>query len=170
MVIAYVGVGANIGDRISYVQQAHRLLNDTEGIDVLESSSLYETEPVGYKEQEWFINAVLKIDTSLSPEGFLEQCFRIEKQLGRARHPELPKNGPRTIDLDILFYDDKIIDTEIIEIPHPRMHQRAYALVPLLELDADFVHPVFQKTISELHENLEEPEEVYLYGTRGIDF
>jgi len=72
--------------------------------------------------------------------------------------------------LNILFYDNNVIATELIEIPHPRMHQRAYALVPLLELDADLVHPVFNKTISELHENLEELEEVYLYGTRGIDF
>ena len=170
MALAYIGVGSNIGDRVGYVQQAHCLLNDTDGIQVLESSSLYETEPVGYKEQEWFINAVLKTETILSPEDFLNQCFRIEKQLGRVRHPELPKNGPRTIDLDILFYDNKIINTEIMEIPHPRMHQRAYTLVPLLELDEDMIHPVFNKTISELHENLEEPEEVYLYGTRGIDF
>ena len=170
MTIAYIGVGSNIGDRIGYVQQAHCLLNDTEGIAVLESSSLYETEPVGYKDQEWFINAVLKAETTLSPEELLNQCFRIENQLGRIRHQELPKNGPRTLDLDILFYDNKVINSEIIDIPHPRMHQRAYALVPLLELDADLVHPVINKTISELHENLDEPEEVYLYGTREIDF
>lgn len=170
MTIAYIGVGSNIGDRIGYVQQAHCLLNDTEGISVLESSSLYETEPVGYKDQKWFINAVLKTETSLSPEELLNQCFRIENQLGRVRYSDLPKNGPRTIDLDILFYDNKVINTEIIKIPHPRMHQRACVLVPLLELDEEFFHPVFNKTISELHENLDEPEEVYLYGTRGIDF
>jgi len=170
MTLAYIGVGSNIGDRIGYVQQAHCLLNDTEGIHVIESSSLYETEPVGYKDQEWFINAVLKTETTLSIEELLNQCFRIENQLGRVRHPESPKNGPRTLDLDILFYDNKVIATKTIEIPHPRMHKRAYALVPLLELDADLIHPVFNKTISELHENLEEPEEVYLYGTRGIDF
>jgi len=170
MTIAYIGVGSNIGDRISYVQQAHCLLNDTRGIQVLESSSLYETEPVGYKNQEWFINAVLKTKTDLSPEELLNQCFRIENQLGRLRSPEVPKNGPRTLDLDILFYDNKIINNEIMEIPHPRMHKRAYTLVPLLELDAELEHPVFNKTISDLHENLDEPEEVYLYGTRRIDF
>ncbi|MEI8389987.1 MAG: 2-amino-4-hydroxy-6-hydroxymethyldihydropteridine diphosphokinase [bacterium] len=170
MIISYIGVGSNIGDRIGYVQQAHCLLNDTEGVQVLEGSSFYETEPVGYKNQEWFINAVLKITTTLSAEELLSQCLRIEKQLGRVRHPELPKNGPRVLDLDILFYDNKVINSDIMEIPHPRMHKRAYALVPLLELDADLVHPVFNKTISELHENLDEPEEVYLYGTREIDF
>lgn len=170
MIIAYIGVGSNIGDRIGYIQQAHCLLNDTEGVNVLESSSLYETEPVGYKHQEWFINAVLKIKTNLIPEELLNQCLRIEKQLGRTRQIDMPKNGPRTLDLDILFYDNKVITNKIIEIPHPRIHQRAYALVPLLELDADLVHPVFAKTVTELHDGLEEPEEVYLYGTRGLNF
>lgn len=170
MTLAYIGVGSNIGDRIGYVQQAHSLLNYTDGIQVLESSSLYETEPVGYKDQEWFINAVLKIETTLSPEELLHQCCRVETQLGRVRNCDSLKNGPRTLDLDILFYDNKVINNEILEIPHPRMHQRAYALVPILELDAELVHPVFNITISELHDNLEEPEEVYLYGTRGLDF
>lgn len=170
MTIAYIGVGSNIGDRIGYVQQAHCLLNDTEGICVIDSSSLYETEPVGYKDQEWFINAVLKVETALSPEELMNQCLRIEKQLGRVRDNNSPKNGPRTLDLDVLFYDNEVICSEMIEIPHPRMHQRACVLVPFLELDSDLIHPVFNKTISELHENLDVPEEVYLYGTRGINF
>jgi len=88
MTIAYIGVGSNIGDRVGYIQQAHCLLNDMEGICVLESSSLYETEPVGYKDQEWFINAVLKTETTFSPEELLNHCLRVEKQLGRVRHPE----------------------------------------------------------------------------------
>ncbi len=170
MVVAYIGVGSNIGDRIGYVQQAHCLLNDITGIKILESSSLYETEPVGYKDQEWFINAVLKAETTLFPEELLNQCLRVENQLGRIRYPDMPKNGPRTLDLDILFYDNKIINAQNIEIPHPRMRERACVLVPLLELAADFVHPEFNITISDLYDRLEEPEEVYLYGTRGIDF
>jgi 2-amino-4-hydroxy-6-hydroxymethyldihydropteridine diphosphokinase len=170
MSIAYICAGSNIGDRIGYIQQAHSLLNDTENIHVLESSSFYETEPVGHKDQEWFINAVLKVQTALSPEELLNQCLRIEKQLGRKRSPDMPKNMPRTLDLDILFYDDKIISGEMLEIPHSKVHVRAFALVPMLELDAEFVHPVLEKNISELHESLEEPEEVYLYGTRGINF
>lgn len=170
MIIAYIGVGSNIGDRVGYVQQAHSLLNDTEGVRILESSSLYETEPIGYKEQEWFINAVLKAETSLSPEELLAQCLRIENQLGRVRHPESQKNGPRTLDLDILFYGTDVLSKENIEVPHPRMHKRACVLVPMLELDENFVHPVLKKTVLELHEELEELEEVYLYGTRGINF
>lgn len=170
MTIAYIGVGSNIGDRIGYVQQAHCLLNDTEGIKILESSSLYETEPVGFKDQEWFINAVLKAETDLSAEELLQQCLRIEKQLGRIREEDSIKNGPRTLDLDILFYDNKVISNKILEIPHPRVHKRAYTLVPLLELDENFVHPLFNKNISKLYDELEEPEEVYLYGTRGLNF
>jgi len=170
MTVAYIGIGSNIGDRIGYIQQASCHLNYTKGIRVLESSSFYETEPVGYKDQPWFINAVLKIKTELSPNELMNHCLRIEKQLGRTRHPEAPENGPRTIDLDILFYDNGIFKNDIVEIPHPRLHERAYVLVPFLELDADFIHPVLKKSISELHENLEYLEEVYLYGTRGINY
>lgn len=170
MALVYLGIGSNIGDRVGYVQQAHSLLSDTEGIKVLSSSSLYETEPVGYKDQEWFVNAVLQVETSLEPKELLRECQRIEKQLGRIRHPEAPQWGPRTIDVDILFYDDQVICIDSLQVPHPRIHQRAYALVPLLELDAEMVHPVIGENILDLHNNLDDPEEVYLYGTRFIDF
>lgn len=169
MVIAYICVGSNIGDRVGYIQQAHKLLNDTEEINVLESSSLYETEPYGYKGQEWFVNAVIKIETNLSCSELLEECLRIEKQLGRTRNSDMPQWGPRTSDLDILFYGNSIISNTRLQIPHPRFHQRAYALVPFLEIAPDFVHPVIGKTILEIHNNLPEPEEVYLYGTRRSD-
>lgn len=166
MSTAYLCAGSNIGDRIGYLQQANNLLKDTQGIIVINSSSIYETEPVGFKDQEWFANAVLKIETTLSPRDLLSECMRIEIQLGRERNPQ-NQWGPRTLDLDILFYDDLIVSEEDLQIPHPRMHERAYALVPMLELDPDFVHPVIKKTVFELHNGLEEPEEVYLYGTRG---
>lgn len=168
MSTAYICAGSNIGDRVGYLQQANMLLKDTPGITVLEISSIYETEPVGYKDQEWFANAVIKIETDLEPHDLLAECMRIEKQLGRDRSTE-ERWGPRTLDLDILFYDDRIIAEEDLRIPHPRMHERAYALVPMLELDPDFVHPILGKTVVDLHNELEEPEEVYLYGTR-IDF
>lgn len=165
MSTAYLCAGSNIGDRVGYLQQANNLLKDTEGITVLDSSSIYETEPVGYKDQEWFANAVLKIQTSLNPQELLNVCMRIEKQLGRVRYPD-NKNAPRTLDLDILFYDNLVLSDDSLQIPHPRMHKRAYALVPMLELDAEFIHPVIKKTVFEIHNELEEPEEVYLYGTR----
>lgn len=168
MSTAYICAGSNIGDRVGYLQQANILLKDTPGITVLDISSIYETEPVGYKDQEWFANAVIKIETDLEPHDLLIECMRIEKQLGRDRSTE-ERWGPRTLDLDILFYDDRIIAEEDLRIPHPRMHERAYALVPMLELDPDSVHPIIGKTVIDLHNELEEPEEVYLYGTR-IDF
>lgn len=168
MSTAYICAGSNIGDRVGYLQQANMLLKDTPGITVLDISSIYETEPVGYKDQEWFANAVIKIETDLEPHDLLTECMRIEKQLGRDRSIE-ERWGPRTLDLDILFYDDRIIAEADLRIPHPRMHERAYALVPMLELDPDFVHPILGKTVVDLHNELEEPEEVYLYGTR-IDF
>ena len=166
---AYLCAGSNIGDRIGYLQQANNLLNDIKDIKVIKSSSIYETEPVGYIDQEWFVNAVLEIKTSLTPQDLLQECMRIEKQLKRIRDPE-NKWGPRTLDLDILFYDNKIISEYSLQIPHPRIHERAYALVPMLEIDSDFIHPVIKKTIFEIHSELKEPEEVYLYGTRGNNF
>ncbi len=166
MITAYLCAGSNIGDRVGYLQQANNLLKDADGITVVDISSIYETEPIGFKDQEWFANAVLKIETTLTPYELLATCMRIEQQLGRKRHPE-NRFGPRTLDLDILFYEDQVISDESLQIPHPRMHERAYALVPMLELDPDFVHPVIKKSVFEIHDELEEPEEVYLYGTRG---
>ncbi len=169
MNIAYICAGSNLGDRVGYLQQANNLLNYTQNIKVVESSSLYESEPVGYTDQEWFVNAVMLIETTLSPQELLVECLRIEKQLGRVRDPK-NRWGERTLDLDILFYGDKVIEEESLQIPHPRMHERAYALVPMLELNPDFVHPAIKKTVFEIHSELENPEEVYLYGTRGINF
>jgi len=169
MSIAYIGVGSNIGDRVGYVQQAHMLLADTEEIKVLNSSSLYETEPLGLKNQEWFINAVLEIETTLEPAALLKECHRIENQLGRKRHPDIPQYSPRTIDLDILFYDNLIISSDNLQIPHKQVHLRAFVLVPLLELCPDMIHPVLGKSILDLHSDLPNPEEVYLYGTRFLD-
>jgi len=165
---AYISAGSNIGDRIGYLQQANILLKDTPGVEVSAISSIYETEPVGYKDQEWFANAVLKIETDLSPSDLLAERLRIESKLGRERKDE-ERWGPRTLDLDILFYDSEVVSEDDLRIPHPRMHERAYALVPMLELDPDFIHPIIGKTVLEIHNELEEPEEVYLYGTR-IDF
>lgn len=169
MAVAYLGLGSNIGDRVGYIQQAYKLLNDTEGISITNCSSLYETEPYGFKDQEWFVNAALEIETDLEPYILLEQCQRIEKQLGRVRHPEAPQWGPRTIDIDILLYDNLIVADGSLQVPHPRLHLRAYALVPILEIAPDLVHPILGSSILDMHSALECPEEVYLYGTRRID-
>ncbi len=170
MPIVYLGLGSNIGDKISYIQQAHKLLNDTPDITVTNSSSLYETEPCGVKEQDWFVNAALEVETTLSPEVLLYECQRIEKLLGRIRDSETFRWGPRTIDIDILFYDKLILATDLLQIPHPRLDKRAFMLVPLLELDPDFIHPIIKKSVLDIHSCLPAPEEVYLYGTRGLEF
>ena len=169
MSVVYIGIGSNIGDRVGYVQQAYRLLNDIDKIDIKKSSSLYETEPYGYKEQNWFINAVIQVETNLEPLKLLMECQRIEKQLGRIKHPDAPQWGPRTLDLDILFYDNMIISSDRLMIPHPGVDQRACVLVPLLEIAPDFVHPTLNTSISEIYETLCDPEEVCLYGTRIIN-
>ena len=117
------------------------------------------------KSDNWFVNAVVELKTTLTPHQLLEQCQRIEKQLGR-KPAAAGVYEDRTIDIDILFYKKEIINDADLTIPHKYLHLRAFTLVPLLELIPDFEHPVLHKTITELHENLENPEMVFLYGTR----
>ena len=168
MAITYLCLGSNKGDRVGYVQQATSLLGGIDGVKIIRTSSLYETQPWLEKETTWYVNAVIEIKTSLSAQDLLSECLRVETQLGRDRLQE-GHFGDRTIDIDILFYDKEIINEENLQIPHKHLHQRAFTLVPLLELNPDFIHPEFSKSISELHEELENPEMVYLYGTRIND-
>ncbi len=163
--IVYLGLGSNQGDRVGLIQQAIRFLTEHPDIQLLSASSLYETEPVGFLEQNWFINAAVAINTTLSAHDLLLYCQRIEDKLGRIRNADVPW-GPRTIDIDILFYGDEIIDEADLMIPHPRTHERACVLVPLLEINSRLIHPAFNQSIEVLHEALEIPEEVLLYGTR----
>lgn len=165
MAIVYLCLGSNKGDRVGYVQQATSLLGASENIKIVRTSSLYETEPWLEQQTSWFVNAVVEIKTSLSPQELLAQCLKIEKQLGRNRELE-GKSGARTVDIDILFYDKEIIKEENLTIPHKHMHKRAFTLVPMLELNSDFVHPELGKDVSQLHEELDNPEMVYLYGTK----
>ena len=161
----FLSLGSNLGDKLSNIQQAVSCLSMSENIKILKTSSFYETQPWGNKNQEWFINAALALDTELSCEELLEFCQNIEVQLGRVRK-ENERWTQRAIDIDILMYDDKIISMPPkLMVPHPLMHLRAFVLVPMLEVKADLVHPVFNKTISELYDELEYPEDVFLYGT-----
>ena len=160
----YLSLGSNKGNRVFNIQKAVELLAAVDGIDVLYLSSLYETEPWGVKNQNWFINAVVELNVSLLPEELLNHCNLIEASLGRNRNLE-KRWGERTIDIDILFYNDEIIEKENLIVPHISLHQRAFVLVPLLELAEHFVHPVYKKTIRQLYQELENPENVVLYGT-----
>lgn len=166
MSIAYLCLGSNSGNRLQFIEQAISLLNLAENIKIIRSTALYETEPWGVKNQNWFLNIIVEIKTDLSPQDLLLKCMSIEKTLGRNRDKE-QRWGERTIDIDIIFYNKDVVNTDMLTIPHPRMHQRAFVLVPLLELIPDFIHPVLNKTISDLYDELDNVEEVYLYGTRG---
>lgn len=165
MAIVYLSLGSNKGDRIGYVQQATSLLGAAENISIIRTSAFYETEPWDMNSDTWFVNAVVEIKTSLSPEALLAECKRIEHQLGRT-HSDKKEYEDRTIDIDILFYNKDIINEDNLVIPHKFLHLRAFVLVPMLELNPDFIHPVLHKSISDLHSDLENPEMVFLYGTR----
>lgn len=168
MAIAYLSLGSNKSDRIGYVQQAASLLGMDEKITIVRTSAFYESEPWNMNTKNWFVNAVVEIKTQYSPQELLVACQRVECQLGRTPI-EKGQYQDRTIDIDILFYNKEIINEENLTIPHKYVHLRAFTLVPMMELNSDFVHPVLHKTIEEMHNDLENPEMVFLYGTR-VDF
>lgn len=164
MTIAYLCLGSNCANKFKLIEQAVSLLNLAENIKIIRTTALYETEPWGVKNQNWFLNLAIEIKTSLTPQDLLVKCQQVENMLGRDRTKELHW-GERPIDIDIIFYGNELVDSEILQIPHPYMHKRAFVLVPLLELIPDFVHPVLKKTVSDLYDDLEDVEDVFLYGT-----
>ena len=139
MTRAYVGLGANLGDREATLGRAIELLGRRRGVDVVAVSSFRETDPVGYLDQPRFLNAAAALDTSLSPQELLGALLEVERELGRVR--EGPRYGPRTVDLDLLLMDDLVLDEPDLELPHPRLHERVFALEPLAELDPALVVP-----------------------------
>ncbi|OUM98116.1 MAG: 2-amino-4-hydroxy-6-hydroxymethyldihydropteridine diphosphokinase [Paenibacillaceae bacterium ZCTH02-B3] len=128
---AYIGLGANLGDREAALREAVRLLDAAEGVRVLRVSPVYETDPVGYTDQPEFLNMAVAVGTTLSPEGLLALCLGIERRMGRVR---TIRWGPRPIDLDLLAYDGVRMETERLTLPHPRLAERAFALVPLRDV------------------------------------
>ena len=165
MAIVYLSLGSNLGDRLGYIQQATSLLGMHNDINIVATSSFYESEPWKMDSDNWFVNAVVQISTSLSPEALLDECQRIECQLGRPVN-RTNEYTDRTVDIDIIFYDNQIINNERLTIPHKQFHKRAFMLVPMLEIADDFVHPFFGRTVESLYNDLENPEMVCLYGTR----
>jgi 2-amino-4-hydroxy-6-hydroxymethyldihydropteridine diphosphokinase len=130
---AYLALGSNLGDRLATLQRAVDLLSAAGDIRVIRSSRVFETAPVGPPQPD-YLNAVVEIETTLEPRALLAACQAVERELGRERRERW---GPRTIDVDVLTYDDLEVDEPDLRIPHPRMHERAFVLVPLGELDAD---------------------------------
>lgn len=142
----YLSLGSNIGDRAANISRALDALRDR-AARITRSSSLYETEPVEFRDQDWFLNSVVEAETDLLPLDLMNAILSVERSLGRQRR--LPK-GPRLIDIDILLYADSVIHTPELDIPHPRMASRRFVLVPFAEIARDAIHPVFHKTIAEL--------------------
>ena len=131
---AYVGLGSNLGDREATMRRAVELLAATAGIEVVAVSTLRETDPVGYADQPRFLNGAAALVTELGPRALLDRLLAVERELGRARD-EGPRFGPRTIDLDLLLYEDEVVDEPGLVLPHPRLAERRFVLEPLHELD-----------------------------------
>ena len=138
--IAYIGLGANLGERGRTIAEALRRLDGDDRTWVLSSTAPIETEPVGYEDQPRFLNAAARLETTRSPRELLDLMLEIERDLGRIRG-EGPRYGPRTIDLDLLLYGAETIDEDVLEIPHPRLHERRFVLEPLAELAPGLVVP-----------------------------
>ncbi len=138
-------LGSNLGDKVALLQQARELLGQHVG-RIVQASSLYESEPWGFDSLDWFLNQAVLLETSLEPAALLAITQQIEKMLGRTRKSN-NSYVSRTIDIDILFYDNQCVTTNKLVIPHPRLHERSFVLQPLCEIAAEWQHPVFAKTI-----------------------
>lgn len=146
---AIIGIGTNIGDRYTNIKNAVSALELVPGVSVIRESSVYETEPWGYTDQDGFYNNVIEVETEKSPQALLGICLGIEAGMGRIR---AFKYGPRVIDLDLLFYEDRVLDTEELKLPHPLIGERDFVLVPLAELFSDM--NIYGFEYKENHENV----------------
>ncbi len=143
----FIGVGSNLGDRKKIIENAQQVFSQSSGIRFVRSAPLYETESVGGPPQGLYLNTVWEVETLLQAKELLNLLLQIESRFGRTRKE---RNEPRTIDLDLLLFDDEVIEEPGLVVPHPRLHERWFVLKPLWDLRADFVHPVFKKSICEL--------------------
>lgn len=160
----YLLLGANLGDRAHTLRRATDRIAERVG-PVVQQSRLYETAPWGVTDQPMFLNQVLVVETVLEPEAVLDQTQAIEQELGRVRHEQW---GARTIDIDILYYGQLILQTDRLTIPHPYLHLRRFTLVPLAEIAPEFVHPVLQKTTVELLTECADAGEVVLFNSPAV--
>lgn len=155
----YLLLGGNLGDRSAYLAQARAYITAQVGL-IKKCSGIYETAAWGNTDQPAFLNQVLKVQASLAPEQVLRQVNGIEQELGRVRHEHW---GARVIDIDILFYDQLVLQSQRLTIPHPQLHLRRFTLLPLAEISPDLVHPVLRKSIYELLEACEDKLEVKVF-------
>lgn len=165
---AYIAVGSNLGDRVQGCRLGVEILTSAGDIVLTGHSGYYFSEPVGFSEQPWFVNAVFSVKTGLDPFGLLDRMRQTESGAGRKRGGI--RFGPRVLDLDLIFYDDRVIRSRKLTVPHPRMHLRSFVLIPLCDLDPDMVHPVLGRTVGELAADTEaETGKCYLMDDKVID-
>jgi 2-amino-4-hydroxy-6-hydroxymethyldihydropteridine diphosphokinase len=162
--LAYIGIGSNLGNKLGNCRRALEAIGSDGRNRLVRRSRFYRTEPVGKKDQEWFINGVAAVETTMGPRELLEFILSVEKGMGRARKERW---GPRIIDLDILFYGGRVLKEEGLEVPHPRLHERRFVLVPLEEIAPDLVHPIFHRTISRILGELKAEEKVSPISEEG---
>ena len=153
---AYISVGSNLGDKLENCRRGVRSLTD-HNTKIKNQSPIYQTEPVDYTDQDWFINYVVKIETDLDPFQLLDRIQAIQHAAGRI-HDEI-RFGPRILDLDIIFYDEVVINSSRLIIPHPRMHERRFVLKPLCDIDPTFVHPVLKQDLQSILSTLDKNEQ-----------
>jgi 2-amino-4-hydroxy-6-hydroxymethyldihydropteridine diphosphokinase len=162
---AFISLGSNIGDKVMYCRRGIAGLEEDRRTIITGRSRFYRTEPVDYKDQDWFVNAVVRIDTRLDPLALLGLLNAIEQRAGRDRTGV--RFGPRTLDMDIIFYGSRIIDAPELTLPHPRMHKRRFVLQPLCDIDPTIVHPVFRKNVQYLLDHLDdEGQEIFPYDAQ----
>jgi 2-amino-4-hydroxy-6-hydroxymethyldihydropteridine diphosphokinase len=156
----YLSVGSNLGDKLANCQRGVEALTESGASRLMRISRFYRTSPVDYTDQDWFVNAVVEIATSLSPEPLLDTLMAIQTRMGRKT--DAIRFGPRVLDLDILLFDEHVIQTSRLTIPHPRMHKRAFVLQPICDIDPLIIHPVLGKTMGALLDALDvDGQQVY---------
>ena len=156
-VISFIGLGSNMGKPLDRCREGIEYLQAVPGTQVLRCSSFYQTEPVGFADQEWFINAVVEIRTTLSARELIHELQSIENRMGRQKPV---KWGPRIIDLDILLYGQEVIQTENLVVPHPELHKRRFVVEPLNEIAPYVIHPAFGVSVAGLRERLTDKNKV----------
>lgn len=164
---AWVGLGSNLGDRLALLRAARRALDVDPATRVVAGSRVYETPPIGPGDQGPYLNAALAVDTDRSPHELLELLLATELVLGRDRSPQALRWGPRTIDLDLLLFEERCIQDDALEVPHPRLHERAFVLVPLADVAADVVHPRLGRSVGSLAADAPGREEVVVLAGVG---
>ncbi|MDQ3021420.1 MAG: 2-amino-4-hydroxy-6-hydroxymethyldihydropteridine diphosphokinase [Bacteroidota bacterium] len=165
MVTAYLGLGSNVGERISFIENAVLEIGKIKDTVIIKSSAIYETEPWGNIKQDDYLNSVIEIETRLKAEALLMELKNIEKRLGRIDNKRWSE---REIDIDLLFYGEEIIENDLIKLPHRQIENRRFVLIPMNEIAQCFIHPVFKKTISQLLNDTKDELNVVRYHPSKI--